>query len=197
MPVMRLPSATTTAATAPPSRAKATRERGNRGVATSDYRVRRRGEGRWRGVAFPWRPSGPLAREVEERQRNHGRGDLPAFALHAVLDRHPRAELLVSLVEGSETDHLLDRRPPRDRGRAADLPSFPVDRDRRTVDDRRDHHREAVFREHRLDPGPVKLQPDEAPRRTTRRALGLERSFPRELRFLPELHETPQTDLER
>src|SRR5439155_5291571 len=155
MPLTRLPSRTTTAATSPPSAAKATRERGNRRGATDSHAARRQPEGRRYRGCVPVSASGSLAREVEERHRDDGRGDLAPFALDAVFHRDPRAGLRMRLVEGAEADHLLDRRPPCDRRRASDLPPLAVDGHGRTVDERRDHRGEAVLREHLLDPGPV------------------------------------------
>src|SRR5207237_3730640 len=89
----------------------------------------------------PGRRLRALAREIEEGHRYDRRGDRAALALDGPLDRDLGAGCLESPVERAERNHLLDRRAPADRGRAPDLPSLTVDRDRIPVDDGGDGRR--------------------------------------------------------
>src|SRR5439155_10089090 len=88
---------------------------------------------KWRG---PPRVSGPLSRQIEERQVDDGGRDPSAASLDRPFDEQGRAGRGQRCGNGSETDHLLDRRPPGDALRPADLCATMKERDRIAMDHR-------------------------------------------------------------
>src|SRR5450759_3897159 len=97
------------------------------------------------------RPSGALARRVEEREVDHGGGDRPPPGLDRPLHRKACPGPRMCEPDRGEAQHLLEDRAPTGAGDPPDLAAAGEDRNRHAAHDRGCVRGQALCRVERLD----------------------------------------------